>query len=46
MKEIDDVIKQLVDNGEGERKEIVSQEFLSFWSAFRQMVPHAEGGKQ
>ncbi len=45
LKEIDDVINQLLDKGEGERKEIVPQEFLTFWSAFRQMVPHAAEGK-
>lgn len=42
LKEINDVINQLLDKDEGgEQKEIVPQEFLTFWSAFRQMVPHA-----
>jgi hypothetical protein len=45
LKEIDDVINQLLDKDDGERKEIVPQEFLTFWSAFRQMVPHAAEGK-
>lgn len=44
LKEIDDVISQLLDKGEGERKEIVPQEFLTFWAAFRQMVPQPAGG--
>jgi hypothetical protein len=43
LKEIDDVINKLLDKGEGERKEIVPQEFLTFWSAFRRMVPQAKG---
>ena len=43
LKEINDVIKHLLNGGEGERKEIVPQEFLTFWSAFGQIVPHSPG---
>jgi len=45
LKEIDDVINQLLHRDDGERKEIVPQEFLTFWGAFRQMVPPAAEGK-
>lgn len=41
LKEINDIINQLLDKSDGEQKEIVPQEFLSFWSAFRKMVPQA-----
>jgi hypothetical protein len=41
LKEINDVIDQLLEKGEGDQKEIVPQEFLTFWRAFRQMVPQA-----
>ena len=39
LKEIDGIIRQLVDGDEGEKKEIVPQQFLAVWECFRQMIP-------
>jgi hypothetical protein len=41
LKEIDDVIRQLTQDREDE-KEVVPPEFVSFWNAFRQMVPQPQ----
>ncbi|MCD0459562.1 phospholipase D family protein [Roseiconus lacunae] len=41
LKEIDDVIRQLTDDADDE-KEVVPPEFVSFWNAFRQMVPQSQ----
>lgn len=41
LKEIDDVIRQLTKDTDDE-KEVVPSEFVSFWNAFRQMVPQPQ----
>lgn len=41
IKEIDDVIRQLTEDTDDE-KEVVPPEFVSFWNAFRQMVPQSQ----
>lgn len=43
LKDIDDLIAQLIDGGQEEGKEIVPQQFLDFWRAFRGMVSKAVG---
>ena len=41
LKEIDDIIRQLTEDID-DQKEIVPPEFVSFWNAFRQMVPQQQ----
>lgn len=44
LKEIDEIIRQLLEGDEQDRKEIVPQEFLTMWGAFRDVISRSTGG--
>jgi hypothetical protein len=39
LKEIDGIIRQLMEGNEPDQKSVVPQEFLTLWEAFRTMIP-------
>lgn len=39
LKEIDDIIRQLMDDEDDDQRKIVPHEFLTLWEAFRAMLP-------